>query len=139
MAPIIDTIQPYPDDGGNPGAGTAIDAHIAYVEMMWDGTVRRTPLGAHAPWIPDQVETIRWMANRAGRGVSAAQVHRVAVREGLAVLERTEVEAEQRPFPIRFTATNACCFSQVERVSGNRIAPRIGGVPRAACRSVPDA
>ena len=36
---------------------------------------------------PDQVETIKRMAERAGRGVSAAQVHRAAVREGLAVLD----------------------------------------------------
>lgn len=44
---------------------------------------------------PDQVETIRRMAERADRGVSAAQVHSVAVREGLAVLERMEAEAER--------------------------------------------
>ena len=44
----------------------------------------------------DQVETIRRMAERAGHGVTAAQVHRVAVREGLAVLERMEVEADSR-------------------------------------------
>ena len=46
----------------------------------------------HVHLDPDQVETIRRLADQAGRGVSAAQVHRVAVREGLAALERTPGE-----------------------------------------------
>ena len=60
--------------------------------MGWDCSTN--PAGCACTWIPDQVETIRRMANQAGRGVSAA-VHRAAVREGLAVLERTEVAAKQ--------------------------------------------
>lgn len=47
----------------------------------------------HVHLDPDQIETIKRLAKQAGRGVSAAQVHRVAVREGLAVLEQMEAEA----------------------------------------------